>query len=202
MEPVGYYVDRTICTVGLPRLQIGENELELSLQYGNASNLEWMYLLGEFGVLLAGNKKVVVPKPERLFWGDYTRQGYPFYTGNMVYYLEEICDRDTDWSIQIPYYAGAAVKIAVDGGEEQMAALLPYQCMLHNLRKGRHRIAITCLGHRYNGFGQLHMIGDDLVWMGPDSWRTTGEAWTDGYQVKPMGVLSAPIIRESTEGGA
>ncbi len=202
MEPVGYYVDRAICTVGLPRLQIGENELELSLQYGNASNLEWMYLLGEFGVLLAENKKVVVPKPERLFWGDYTGQGYPFYTGNMVYYLEEICDRDTDWSIQIPYYAGAAVKIAVDGGEEQMAALLPYQCMLHNLRKGRHRIAITCLGHRYNGFGQLHMIGDDLVWMGPDSWRTTGEAWTDGYQVKPMGVLSAPIIRESTEGGA
>lgn len=201
MKPVGYYVDRDISTVCLPRLQKGENELVLYLHYGNATNLEWMYLLGEFGVWLAGGHREVIPKPERLFWGDYTRQGFPFYTGNMTYYVEEDCDQDADWSIQIPYYAGAAVKVAVDGGKEQMAALLPYRCMLQDLKKGRHQIAIICLGHRHNGFGQLHMIGDDLVWIGPDSWRTTGESWTDGYQVKPMGVFSAPVIRESAEQG-
>ncbi len=199
MEPVGYYVDRAITTVRLPGLQKGENELILYLQYGKDTNLEWMYLLGEFGVQLAGSQREVVPKPERLFWGDYTRQGYPFYTGNMTYYLEDICDRDMDWCIRIPYYAGAAVKVSVDGGEEQMAALLPHECLFRNLKKGKHRIEVTCLGHRYNGFGQLHMIGDDLVWIGPDSWRTTGEAWSDAYQIRPMGVLSAPFVRESTK---
>lgn len=196
MDPVGYYVDRALRMVSLPQLQEGENELVLYLRYGNASNLEWMYLLGEFGVQLLGEYKELVHKPERLYWGDYTGQGYPFYTGNMVYFFEIYCQKETDWSIQIPYYAGAAVKVSVDGEHEQMAALLPYQCTLKKLKKGSHRIAVTCLGHRYNGFGQLHMIGDDIVWMGPNSWRTENESWTEEYQIKPMGVLSAPIIRE------
>jgi len=196
MEPAGYYVDRALRTVALPQLQEGENELVLYLQYGNASNLEWMYLLGEFGVRLWGDYKELVRKPDCLYWGDYTRQGYPFYTGNMVYSFEIHCGKETDCSIQIPYYAGAALKISVDGGPGQMAALLPYQCIFKKLQKGSHKIAVTCVGHRYNGFGQLHMIGDDLVWIGPDSWRTENESWTEGYQIKPMGVLSAPVIRE------
>lgn len=197
MEPVGHYVDRAIRTVALPKLREGENELVLYLQYGNASNLEWMYLLGEFGVRLSGAYKELMQKPDRLYWGDYTRQGYPFYTGNMVYYFELSCEKETDLSIQIPYYAGAAVKISVDGEPGKMAALLPFQCALKNMKKGSHRIAVTCLGHRYNGFGQLHMIGDDLVWLGPDSWRTENESWTEEYQVRPMGVLSEPVVRES-----
>lgn len=197
MEPVGYYVDPAIRTVALPQLKEGENELVLYLRYGNASNLEWMYLLGEFGVRLSGEHKEVVRKPDCLYWGDYTRQDYPFYTGNMEYFFELSCEKETDWSIQIPYYAGAAVKISVDGEPAKMAALLPYQCVLKNLKKGSHRIAVTCLGHRYNGFGQLHMIGDDLTWIGPDSWRTENESWTEEYQVRPMGVLSAPVISEN-----
>ncbi len=52
----------------------------------------------------------------------------------------------------------------------------------------------ACLGNRYNGFGQLHMMGDDLSWVGPNSWRTEGTSWTDTYQVKPMGILSAPQL--------
>ncbi|MDE5588104.1 MAG: hypothetical protein K2J60_03040, partial [Acetatifactor sp.] len=197
MDPVGYYVDRALRTVALPKLREGENDLVLYLRYGNASNPEWMYLLGEFGVQLSGAYKELIQKPDRLYWGDYTRQGYPFYTGNMVYYFELSCERETDLSIQIPYYAGAAVKISVDGEPGKMAALLPCQCELKNMKKGSHRIAVTCLGHRYNGFGQLHMIGDDLVWLGPDSWRTENESWTEEYQVRPMGVLSEPVVRES-----
>ena len=38
------------------------------------------------------------------------------------------------------------------------------------------------------------MIGDDLFWMGPNAWRTRGTSWTDGYETKPMGILSAPIV--------
>lgn len=196
MEPVGHYVDKALRTIALPKLREGENELVLHLRYGNASNLEWMYLLGDFGVRLSGAYKELIRKPCRLYWGDYTRQGYPFYTGNMVYSFEIYCEKKADWSIQIPYYAGAAVKISLDGESEKMAALLPYQGIFEQLEKGNHKISITCLGHRYNGFGQLHMIGDDLVWMGPDSWRTESESWTEEYQVKPMGVLSAPIVRE------
>ena len=57
-------------------------------------------------------------------------------------------------------------------------------------------LALTLLGNRYNGFGQLHMIGDDINWLGPDSWRSEGTSWSDTYQIKPMGILTAPLLYE------
>ena len=75
-----------------------------------------------------------------------------------------------------------------------MLALLPNKCMLQGINEKENVLQITCLGNRYNGFGQLHMMGDDLSWVGPNSWRTEGTSWTDTYQVKPMGILSAPLL--------
>lgn len=195
MKPVGYYVDKAIQTVRLPGLKKGKNELILELKYGKATNLEWMYLLGEFGVTLFGRYKQIVAKPALLYWGDYTRQGYPFYTGNMTYSFSVFCKEKKDLILHIPYYKGAAVKVSVDRKDEKLVAFLPYQCELKELEKGTHIISVTCLGNRYNGFGQLHMIGNDLVWKGPDSWRTRDDSWTEEYQIKPMGILSAPVIK-------
>ena len=189
MNPAGYYVDKSIVTVALPDLKEGENELLLQLRYGEASNLEWMYLLGNFGVLVEGCRKRIIPRPERLFWGDYTRQGFPFYTGNMTYYVSLPQDEGI---VQVPYYSGAAVKASVNGGDERMMAFLPFSGRFHG-EKEDNTLALTCLGNRYNGFGQLHLIGDDVVWLGPDSWRTEGDSWTDVYQLRPMGILSAPL---------
>ena len=198
MEPQGYYVDPAITVVRLPKIRKGDNELCLTMGYGDCADLEWMYILGEFGVELRGAHAFLYPMPERLFWGDYTRQGFPFYTGNMTYIVslpeEKQADTGREKILQIPYYAGAAVKAAVNGGEEQMLAFLPYQCKLKNLKEHQNVLEITCLGNRYNGFGQLHLIGDDLVWLGQNSWRTEGTSWTDTYQVKAMGILTAPLL--------
>lgn len=200
MEPLGYYVDPAIAMVKIPNIQKGQNELCLTVDYGDCTNLEWMYILGEFGVELKGAHASLCPKPERLFWGDYTRQGFPFYTGNMTYLVklpedsgeENVKDR----ILQVPYYSGAAVKASVNDGEEQMLAFLPYKCKLQDLKEQDNVLKITCLGNRYNGFGQLHLIGDDFYWLGQNSWRTEGTSWTDTYQVKPMGILTAPLIYE------
>lgn len=198
MEPQGYYVDKAITTVNLPKIQKGENELCLTMDYGDCTNLEWMYILGEFGVELKGAHAFLCPKPEQLFWGDYTRQGFPFYTGNMTYLVElpESVRAEVDRILQVPYYAGAAVKASVNDGKEQMMAFLPYKCKLNDLREKDNLLQITCLGNRYNGFGQLHLIGDDFYWVGQNSWRTEGTSWTDTYQVRPMGILTAPLIYE------
>ena len=200
MESQGYYVDPAITVVKLPAIRKGDNELCLTMDYGDCTDLEWMYLLGEFGVELRGARASLYPKPEKLFWGDYTRQGFPFYTGNMTY-LAALPEDDPekkgrDKILQVPYYSGAAVKVSVNHGEEQMLAFLPYKCRLKDLRTHNNVLQITCLGNRYNGFGQLHLIGDDMYWLGQNSWRTEGTSWTDTYQVKAMGILTAPQILE------
>ena len=200
MEPQGYYVDPAIATVKLPKIQKGENELCLTYAYGDCTNLEWMYILGEFGVELKGAHATLCQKPEQLYWGDYTRQGFPFYTGNMTYLVKlpegsrRVADADT--FLQVPYYSGAAVKASINGGEEQMMAFLPYKCKLRDLKELDNILEITCLGNRYNGFGQLHLIGDDFYWLGQNSWRTEGTSWTDTYQVRPMGIFTAPLVYE------
>ncbi|MBQ6382248.1 MAG: hypothetical protein IJJ42_01440 [Clostridia bacterium] len=198
MTPVGAYVDEAIACVRLPDIRAGENVLMLEMAYGDCTNPEWMYVLGNFGVDIRGARCTLNPMPEKLYWGDYTRQGFPFYTGNMTYIvkLPEFAggDRSSGLRLQIPYYSGAAVKASVNGGGEQMLAMLPQACALRELRDRENELRITCLGNRYNGFGQLHLIGNDLFWLGPDSWRTKGASWTDTWQVRPMGILSAPLI--------
>lgn len=198
MEPQGYYVDPAITVVTLPNIRKGDNTLCVTMDYGDCTNLEWMYILGEFGVELRGAHAYLYQKPERLFWGDYTRQGFPFYTGNMTYVVKlpegNQEDNGKDKILQVPYYSGAAVKVSSDNGTEQMLAFLPYKCKLNDLKTHDNVLQITCLGNRFNGFGQLHLIGDDLYWLGQNSWRTEGTSWTDTYQVKPMGILTAPQI--------
>lgn len=203
MRPRGFYVDPAITRVELPPIREGRNELCVTMDYGDCTDLEWMYLLGDFGVELRGAWAVLRRKPERLFWGDYTRQGFPFYTGNMTYLVGFPADVGRESGkekfLQVPYYSGAAVKARLNGGEEKMLAFLPYQCRLEGFREpddsGQDNLLeITCLGNRYNGFGQLHLIGDDFYWLGQNSWRTEGTSWTDTYQVRPMGILTAPFV--------
>ncbi|MCR5032108.1 MAG: hypothetical protein K6A92_04525 [Lachnospiraceae bacterium] len=182
--PVGYYVDPCLETLHLPPIRKGRNLLEIHMQYGLKSNLEWMYLLGEFGVQMGGSRTKLTGKPDRLTWGDYTRQGFPFYTGNMEYRVEI----PEEGRLQIGRFSGFGVTLRQEE-KEKLVAILPYET---ETKKGA--ATITLLGNRYNGFGQLHMIGDDLNWVGPDSWRTTGSSRTDSYQVKPMGILAAPVI--------
>lgn len=198
MEQEGYYVDPAIKVVKLPKIRRGQNELCLTVDYGDCTDLEWMYILGEFGVELRGAHAFLYSKPERLFWGDYTRQGFPFYTGNMTYLVKLPEERPGETGkgkiLQVPYYSGAAVKVSVNNWEEQMLAFLPYESRLKNLKEHDNVLQITCLGNRYNGFGQLHLIGDDIVWLGQNSWRSEGTSWTDTYQIRPMGILTAPQI--------
>ncbi len=194
MTPRGTYVDQAISIVDLPEIRAGENVLLLEVEYGDCVNLEWMYVLGNFGVEIRGAHAILHKQPEELFWGDYTRQGFPFYTGNMTY-LVRLPETAPGAVLQVPRYSGAAVKASLNGGPQQMLALLPNECLLQGMKEGENMLRITCLGNRYNGFGQLHLIGDDLSWVGPDSWRTEGVSWTDTYQVRPMGILSAPLVK-------
>ena len=59
-----------------------------------------------------------------------------------------------------------------------------------------------CWGCRLFGLmnkGTLHNANDDFVWYGPDSFRTTGDDWTDSYRVRAAGILSAVMLQKKAE---
>lgn len=191
-----WWVDEAIRLVSLPRIKAGVHELRIEFTYPGKSGLEACYLLGNFGVELAGTEARLTPPVETLAWGDITRQGLPFYTGNLTYHVEWTWRREQNLALHAPHYRGALIGVQCNGAPRPDIAFAPYESALGCLPAGQTRLDLTLYGNRFNVFGPLHCAGRPW-WAGPDSWRTEHEAWCDEYQLRPLGILAAPRLVES-----
>ena len=192
---VGWYADKAIKTVALPPICVGENVLEADIPFGKRTAVEWAYVLGEFGVEIAGRTSKIVEAPKELTFGSITNQGLPFYTGNITYHIP-IDTKGNDVLIQSKRYRGALQTVAIDGGEEIPMIASPYQVNLGQMEAGRHQVDITLYGHRRNGFGPLHLANPKNRDVGPFAWRSSGDSWTYDYMLCEVGVLNTPVITE------
>jgi len=192
--PQGWFVDKSIGKVFLGSLPKGENILEAELPLGPRTNIEWYYLLGDFGVHVAGEYRELVPRAEKLGFDDITRQGLAHYCGNLTYHVP-ITTRGGDVAVTIPHYAGAALRVET-GEQSHYIVYPPYRAVLKDLAPGDHELRIVLLGNRQNAFGPVHLADGARKWIGPDAWRTWNANWTESYRLKPIGILSAPVIEE------
>lgn len=191
-QPNGYYTDECIQTIELSKIKVGENELILTMPYNKKSNIEWCYILGDFGVNIIGNRAELVALPKSIGFGDLTRQTMPFYGGNITY----ICDIDVDsseYALSISKFRAPLLSVKIDGKDCGKIFTSPYVVSLGNL-SGKHKIEITAYGNRINTFGPIHNISEFERWCGPNAWRTQGTLFTYEYNIKPCGVLTAPIL--------
>ncbi len=202
-EPVtagsdGWYVDEDIRTLPLPPVRAGENTLTLSVPLTRRTNLEAMYLLGTFGVAVAGTRLTLTDPPARLALDDLTRQGLPFYTGNVRYRFRiRLAEAHEAAWLHIPHMASPVAAVYVDGEEAGKIAWQPMRVRLPRLEPGEHTIGILACGSRYNGFGTLHNANPAYKWYGPDAFRTAGDEWTDNYLVRPAYILSPIELMEA-----
>ncbi len=187
----GWYVDRAIRTVALPDLQVGENILLLTVPIGRRTNLEYFYLLGDFGVRVCGTKKTITAPVTKLGFSDIVSQGLPFYTGNLLYHFH--VQTEGAFDLRIPRYRGGLLKVFVDGQDMGNVAFSPY--MIHiPCDTGVHDVAIRLYGTRHNGFAQLHHTPGVYFYQSPNSWRSAGDLWCYEYQIKPAGILTSPEL--------
>ena len=195
--PVGYYVDKLIKTVDLPRVVKGENVLEISMPFGLRTDLEACYLLGDFGTTYKGDKTKIIAKEDTLAFGDITTQGLAFYGGNLNYDCKINLDKDGDLKITLPHYRGAIVGVSLDGKDMGRIAFSPYTLEIKDVKNGQHDLTFTLFGTRYNTFSALHNLNADKkrIYIGPDYWRSENEAWDYGYHTRPMGILATPTIK-------
>lgn len=192
----GWWVDEAIDTVPLPSFAAGQHELMLKIPMTRKTNVEWCYLLGNFGVRVAGACAHLIDPVRSLHFGDWVHQGLPFYAGNVIYRCE-LRGHGRPIAIEIPRYKSPLLSVDLDGKPAGKIAFAPFRIELGNL-KGRHRLDITAYGNRANAFGPVHHSNENLTWVGPGAWRSEGSAWADEYQLKRMGILLAPMILEQT----
>ncbi len=192
-EISGWWVDEAIQMVPLPALRAGQHALVVSMPYGPRTNPEWCYLLGDFGVEVLGRRARISAPVRELAFGDWTRQGLPFYAGNVIYHLT-IEGQNAEQALHIPKFSAPLLAATLDGHRLGPIAFPPFQIELGRLETGRHALDITAYGSRVNAFGAVHNSDERWTWFGPNAWRTTGDAWANEYQLKPAGLLTAPVI--------
>jgi hypothetical protein len=187
----GWYVDECIKKIAIPNLPKGKSEIILNIAYTAKTNVEWCYLLGDFGVVVEGSNAMIIEPVRKLSFGDWSKQGLPFYAGNVVYHCE-VETEECNLSVEIPQFRNPVLSVAVDGEERGKIAFAPYALNLGKLEAGKHRVDITAYGNRVNTFGTLHNCNHSTTWFGPNAWRTTGSSWSYEYQLKKIGVLVSP----------
>lgn len=195
-ELTGWYTDKSIKTVALPTIRKGVNVLDAVVPFGRRTNLEWAYILGDFGVEVSGRYASIIERRETLAFGDFTRQGLPFYGGNVTYHIPVTTDGGA-LTLRSSQYRGALQKVSVDGGEEIPVIYAPYTVSLGQPAAGEHRIDLTLYGHRRNSFGPVHLADLAETWIGPNAWRSEDEKWCYDYRICEEGILSTPVITEN-----
>lgn len=201
-ETNGYWVDECISTMPLPPFAAGTHEIILTLPFGPATNLERIYILGDFGVDLRGRKATIVPLDlQKLGIGDYTRQGLPFYAGNVHYDFELNieADRSQRIAIQVPRFAAPLLAVDLDGKDVGKIAFQPHTLDLGDVAPGRHTMRITAYGNRDHAFGAIHLPDGLTKWYGPDAFRTSDSWWSYEYTIREMGLLTAPRILKTSD---
>jgi hypothetical protein len=138
----GWYVDKCIGRVPLPGIKAGTNILEVSMPYGRKVDVEAMYLLGDFGVKVAGTFCTITGPVRSLGFGDITRQGLPFYGGNLVYHLEAETN-GPGLTVNASNYRGHLLKVRVDGNDYGPLGYSPYKKEIAGAGKGRHNIDLV-----------------------------------------------------------
>lgn len=196
----GWWVDPSLRKIPLdPSLvHAGSNELLLTCQYdAQFSGLEIVYLLGQFGAVACGDKAVMTALPRALRIGDWTRQGLAFYSGNVTYHTTIVPDHAESEHVfvLVPRYRGVAVRVLVNGTPAGVIAWEPNECEITSLLKpGVNTLSLEVLGHRRNSHGPLHHAEKWPSWTGPAEFVTTGDKWTDAYQLVPCGLLAVPRL--------
>ena len=190
-----WWVDRCIFKIPLPVIRKGMNTLCIRRPYCRTTDLEWFYLLGRFGVQLLGDRSVLTDLPEALPYGDWTHYGFPFYAGNMDYHIDlpEGCPA----AVKIPFFKGSLVDVFWNGQPVGTAAFPPYEVRLPPSEPGEDGVlTLRVYGNRVNAFGSVHntdMHRNDWVRYGPLGYRSEGKDWAYEYQLRPMGILTAPL---------
>lgn len=191
--PEGWYTDKSIGTITLGTLEAGDTVIEVELPFGRRTNIEWCYLLGAFGVRLQGESRTLTALPEKLGFDDVTRQGLPYYGGNITYCIPLTTEAGT-LAVCAPHYDGAALRAALDGEPKGYLVYAPYRLTLGEVEKGPHLLELALLGSRQNAFGPVHLADEKEKWIGPNAWRSEGACWTESYRLKRLGIRSRPEV--------
>ena len=194
-EADGFWIDCCFKKMEIPKdaLKLGENTVSVSFDFFRTSNIEALYIIGNFGVSIEENKKTVTSLPARIGFGRLENYNLPFYTGKVTYKIPHSAMQNITLSdnqrliISADKFYGAYAEVEFDG-KAQILPWDPYECDVTDAYLNESDILVSVMGTRRNTFGPLHLNPAKHSAYGPDHFRTSGIGWSDSYLFVDSGV--------------
>ena len=216
----GFWTDICFKTMPVPAefLKRGKNEITAKTVFRRTTNIESVYIIGNFGVYVEeheqnttrvyekcgkgrffGNEKHIVAPAKELPFGNIAQYGLPFYSGEITYVIDgtllPLPDKNSGERLVLKFddFVGALVKVSnyarvADKKEDIIVAWDPYEADITDIFDGGD-IAVTLVCTRRNTFGPLHLV-PALTWsLGPEHFTTSGDSFSDDYVLMDSGIF-------------
>ena len=204
-----FWIDDCFKRMRVPEgaLRLGRNTVTVDVTFMRTTNVEAIYLVGNFGVKLDGKKRSLVAPPTLLGCENYANYAMPFYTGSVTYHLTaehyaNVLGADGDEAERIvispELFTGGCVKITALG-KTTVLGWDPYEADVTDAYRSGAPIDITVVGTRRNLFGPLHLYPNTAIGYDPNRFMTSGGEWTDDYSLIDSG-LTGILFKAQTNG--
>jgi hypothetical protein len=217
-EDEGWWTDTSFRKLDISStVQAGRNEVVLSGVFGRDSELESVYVIGDFGV--AGHRlreenrfngqvfdryapdfRLTDPPTDARAKGgravaiDLTAQGLAYFAGRATLRQTVILPPlDKRTVLELHNLRAAVAHVRVNGQQAGTVAWQPHRVdVTEALKAGENVIEIELVGTLRNLLGPHHLNGGDLYWTGPAQFRDK-QRWTDDYILVPFGLDGATL---------
>ncbi|MBQ8577481.1 MAG: hypothetical protein IJ449_05890 [Clostridia bacterium] len=185
-----FWIDDCFKKMPVPKsaLKKGRNTVTLTCDFMRTTNLEALYLIGDFGVRIDGHTRTLTTLPATIANENLENANLPFYTGEVTYLLTpemyaDMLNPDDGARILLSpeAFTGSLVRITADGMDEIRLCWDPYEADVTEVVRAKKTIRVTVVGTRRNVFGPLHLVPAIHGAYGPGHFVTGGDAWSDDY---------------------
>ena len=160
----------------------GKNEVLLKTRYTENSNLEAIYLLGEFGVQLDGVRRTLVAMAGTAEAGDLCKQGFPFYSGAITYSVPLPAGAKR---LKLPRLGAACARI-----NGKILGWDPFEADVSGCGE---TVDVEVVLTRRNTFGPLHDVLDPRPGIGPVNFVTEGDEFSAECILIESGLVEEPL---------
>ncbi len=199
-----WWADNAFVKTPVPEgaLRLGENVVEIEVEFKRTTNVEALYLLGNFGVRAGADcVNTVTSLPGMLPLNGTAERGLPFYTGRITYeipasrYADCVDESARRVKLRVPRAVGALTAVD-DGKRTQRLFCEPFEADVTGAVRAGRTLKLTLVNTRRNVFGPMHVLPAECRVCGPEHFVTDGDQWSDSYTFVPAGLGEVEFVSE------
>lgn len=189
-NPDDFWIDICFKKLSVPAglIQCGKNEIVMKTAFRRTTNIEAIYLVGDFGVAIQGHTSTLAELPAQIGQGELKDYHLPFYTGGISYLIPASAFPTVEPGqrvvLRAKHFKASLAKVGAAGENGQrILAWNPYEADITDYVQAGRGVEVTLVPSRRNMFGPLHMVPEVVDALGPQHFVTVGEMWDDDYRL-------------------